>query len=302
MEDVVRYIPLVGHRALRLLVVAAFVAACGGDAAKPEPVPAPAPSMSLPAPDAGGSRPGDSGSPLPYFGTVYFEQSYQGSKSSIAQITSGPQPTRGNFPLPGQACAAPGMSAGPCCYRPSSEALTDGNAAPPTLAGTIVESIDNTAIADLVPGGVGGYSVANNLAWMPGDTLAIRATGGAIHSFTGSVAAPAPIVGLSLTESNPVQVPTSADLAVSWTAGNATTVSLVVYGPADLSGATDSIACFVDDSAGTVTVPTALLAHMPVGDASWFVWRMNTATTTCDNATIGLLAEVESTGEMDLVP
>jgi hypothetical protein len=297
----VRYVPFVSPRVLLVLLALPLVTACGGgDGANASPRDGGTDAdAGLPGDDAGGSPSGDSGSHLPYFGTVYFEESYQGDKSSTAQITAGPQPTRGSFPLPGQACAAPGISAGPCCYRPN---LTDGNGAPPSLAGAIVESIGNTTLADLVPDGI-GYPFANSLAWMPGDTFSVRATGGAIHAFTGSVVAPAPIAGLSLSASISVRVPMSSDLAVSWTAGNATTVSLVVYGPVDPTGATDSnIACFVDDSAGAMTVPTALLAHMPGGSGSWFVWRMNTATTTCDNAAIGLLAEVESTGGIELVP
>jgi hypothetical protein len=116
--------------------------------------------------------------------------------------------------------------------------------------------------------GMGDYEIDSNtdpaLTWAAGDTLSASATGGAIPAFSASITAPQSIAGvtpaLSLTSS--ATVSTSTPFVLSWTPSSDTgaQMNLVIGG---FTGGTAS--CTAADSAGSVTVPVAILQKFGTG-------------------------------------
>jgi hypothetical protein len=87
---------------------------------------------------------------------------------------------------------------------------------------------------------------------------------------------------------------------VSWTPGTATTVRVTLIAA---KGTTEdgSVSCSVDDSAGTVSFPTALLSKLTTGDTGIItLTRTSLTTATGNNATVQLASTTSSTGLVKL--
>jgi hypothetical protein len=258
------------------------------------------------ATDAGG----ESGvSSLPYVGAL---SAYKGAAGSFiiagdffatpANITTNPT------------CPSTGTQSGSCCYLPPGAASDAGTSAsdagtPFVSAGTITFSDGSKDLAALNPGTEGVYGITSgasnpSVMWTPGDMLGVSAAGAVVQAFTGTLptvddlAVTAPT--LSLKTAFPI--PIGSDYDVTWTASTATTVhvSLAAYKGGGDAGALVGdglITCSADDSAGTVTVPTALLSKLTSGDSGLItITRQSQNTVTGPNATVGLTGTATADG------
>jgi hypothetical protein len=115
--------------------------------------------------------------------------------------------------------------------------------------------------------GDGDYEIDSNstptLTWADGVTLTASATGAEIPAFTASITAPQDIAGLSPAFSlvAAVTIPTSSAFVVSWTPSTDDGQFSLVLG--DLTGGTAQ--CTGAESAGSLTVPTAILQQLGTG-------------------------------------
>ena len=203
-------------------------------------------------------------------------------------------------------CPTTGTVSGSCCFIPPLAASDAGASDAGTVsfdsAGTITFTDGTTAIAAISPGMNGGYGIssANNpsVKWQPGDTLAVSAAGGVVKSFMANLVTVQDFAGVTpaLSYTTATTVPITADLVVKWTAGTGTDVRLFIDA---LKGTTQegSITCDEADSAGTVTVPTALLSKLATGDAGIItLTRSNLVSATDSNATVDLISTTTTGG------
>ena len=122
----------------------------------------------------------------------------------------------------------------------------------------------------IVKGGSPYYQsiTSDTRLWDAGATLTITAEGGAdVDPFSASVPAPTNVVvtspALPLGGAPPVDVDRAADLTVTWEAGAlGEAVRVQVVGP-ELDGEPyTTVECRFDPSAGTGTIPSAVLGHI----------------------------------------
>ncbi len=164
---------------------------------------------------------------------------------------------------------------GPCCLSP---VPGGGPLLTPVSAGEItVQGANGRTIATLDPDPASAYTPAQSggdpaLVWMPGDKLGVSAAGSmaGVGPFVGSIPtgdliAGAMAAGKPLSTTTPALVDTTVDLVVTWTVDTTAMAESVVVGVAGTMH-TNAIVCRVMDSAGTVTVPAALLGRYQAGE------------------------------------
>ncbi len=249
--------------------------------------------------DAGGSSSG---------GTTY------SGALAAAETTAGVFDIAGSFVLTpdasaaGNMCPGSGVMSGSCCYEPPAAARDAGAAGDAGTvavfsAGTITIKDGTSTLANLNPGTNGAYGITSGamnptVKWTAGDTLAVSAAGATVDAFTGNLVTVVDLAGVTpvLSLKTATSVPLASPLVVSWTAGTATTVRVTLLAAKGTAG-DGLISCSVDDSAGTVTVPTALLSKFATGDTGALsLTRQSTNTATGANVTVQLLSSTTSTG------
>lgn len=181
--------------------------------------------------------------------------------------------------------------------------------APPDVsAGTITIDQGTTKIGTMAPMTIGTtmnvYTDTSGtdatLKWAGGDTLGFTAAGATVNAFTATVVAGGFMqnVNPALSRTTTLTVPKASDFTITWTAGT-TAGSLAYFVIAALDGSTSdgTIACQVMDSAGTVTVPKALLGNMMTGDnLTLALDRLRTNEVTMGNVTVRVDAFTETAG------
>jgi hypothetical protein len=241
------------------------------------------------------------GGALPYVGELTAAK-----EGTVFTITGAFFPTPTTTPTMPM-CPTTGMSSGSCCYIPPAAAsdagTTDGGAtAMAQSAGTILikDGTANVAALNPLPNG-GGYGVtsgANNpsVKWTPGDMLSISAAGGTVQAFSGSLTTVDDFAGVTPTLSTTATtISLGGDLAVSWTAGNGTTVAVTLIAFKGKAG-DGLITCQVSDT-GSTSVPGALLAKFTTGDTgAMSINRTNVTKITGPNASVELVGTTTSSG------
>jgi hypothetical protein len=209
----------------------------------------------------------ETGGSLPYEGELTATSTpvkeADGGANTVFTITGAFFPTPATTPtMP--TCPANGTSSGSCCYIPPAVAsdagvMNDAGTVAAVSAGTITIKDGTSNIAALSPlMNGGGYAITSgtmnpSVTWTPGDMLSISAAGDTVQAFTGSLTTADDFAGVTPAPSTTATpVPLSSDFAISWTAGNGTNVTAL------LAVKSGTITCQVSDSAGTVSVPSAL--------------------------------------------
>ena len=208
----------------------------------------------------------------------------------------------------GAACK--GTQSGGCCYTPPSSSGS-GSTLTFVSAGDIVIKDGSNSIVTMSPSTQGGvmdvYSTSSQQApsfqWSGGDTLTFTASGAAVNAFSGSVVAPALMQDISpaFSTTTPTMVSASSDFTVTWTAGNTGAASGIFVGAMKGMTGDGSISCNSMDSAGSITVPQALLANLTSGDDLTIVLtRLVSKPVTTGNVSviIGVSAETLGTGKL----
>jgi len=193
----------------------------------------------------------------------------------LSEVTT-PAPTTfsvlGEF-APGDlvSTACGGTMVGACCFGNPT-----GMIHLPLTAGTLTVTDGSNTLATLTsPDYVASSMTSATVTWKPGDTLLVAATGGGIDAFSISVGTPKLLTGITPSLSPSLAVSTSADLVVSWDPGTES-CSKVTFGLSQGAGM-PNIGCVADDSAGTLTVPKALLAMLTVTDGTAVMERLEPA-------------------------
>jgi hypothetical protein len=178
-----------------------------------------------------------------------------------------------------------GMMMGDCCYQSSSGTTL------PTLesAGTITVDDGTTTIGTLLPTDyVESSKTTPTFTWMGGDTLNVSATGATVDAFNLSVRAPRLLAAITPALTSPLSVSISKDFVVSWKPSTEMCAQ-VEFGFSQ--GATlPYIGCVADDSAGTITVPKALLSKFTAATGTAVMERIETSATLVTNAYVGVVA------------
>jgi hypothetical protein len=225
------------------------------------------PGSCVHSPDAGG---------LPYFGVV-----------ELSKATMPPAAPRfaaiGEFET--AASQAPGgctgTMVGACCFE-----NTAAKTPTPVSAGTITITDGAKTLGTLTPpvyvtGGAG-------FAWMPGASLTVTSSGATIDAFTATVVAPDLFMGVSPPFAMPITVPLKANFVVSWTP-SPEPCSVIDFGFSQGS-LMPHIDCVVDDTAGTLTVPAALLGMITAKTGTAILERVEGKNLATANASIGVVA------------
>ncbi len=200
-------------------------------------------------------------------------------------------------------CPSTGTPSGSCCYLPpvatdGGTAADGGTTAMAVSAGTITikDAAANVAALNPLMNG-GGYFITSgtmnpSVRWNPGDMLSISASGATVQAFTGSLTSVDDLAGVMPALSTTAHpVPLGSDLAISWTVGNGTNVTTL------LAVKSGTITCQVSDSAGTVSVPSALLGKLTTGQEGVLTLSRSTSTkVTGPNATVTLIGTTSSGG------
>ena len=302
----------------------ALLAGCSSSS--PNPVDAGAPDASATDTGPGESGPGDAGSSDggSADGGSPGGAAYTGDVTASILSAAGGTPAYDVeaelAPTPPASPACPGTAMGTCCFQAAltpdggatgdggttsdagaSEAGADAGAAPPN-AGTITVTDGSTTIATIPTSSdptLGGYGTQPNVAmWSPGDSLSATAVGGVVHKLMGSVNAVSPFAGITPSLSSMVIVPRANQLVVSWTADAKTTGSNVSVQLADTTG--NAISCTVPDSAGTTTVPAALLGKLTAGVGDISLNRTLSTLAADDNATVSIQSAAIALGNASL--
>lgn len=252
-----------------------------------------------------GSSGSDSGGSKPYsgvIGAIMGSAAGQSSWSGAAAFAATPDA--------GEASTCQGTQSGSCCYMaPGSSA---GNTPTYVSAGDLVVKDGSNTIATMSPGTQNGainvYGTSSQqgstFKWAGGDTLSFTAAGGTVDAFSGTVVAPGLMQNIdpALGTTMPTMIPIGSDFTVSWTPGGTSGVGCSIYLSATKSSTPDgSITCTGMDSAGTLTVPQALLAKMTTGDTLQIVLTRITSslvTTGNANVVIGVAAETLAAGQL----
>ena len=245
---------------------------------------------------------GSSGGGTPYSGTL-----------AAAETTAGVYDIAGSFIATPDAsatantCPGSGITSGSCCYEPPIVASDAGAADAGTIAvfsaGTITIKDGTATLANLNPGTNGAYGITSGASnptvkWTGGDTLAVSAAGATVEAFTGNLVTVVALAGVTpaLSLQTATTVPLADPYVVSWTPGTATTVRVTLIA-AKGTAEDGSISCSVDDSAGTVSFPTALLSKLTTGDTGIVsLTRTSLNTATGSNVTVQLASTTSSTG------
>jgi hypothetical protein len=179
--------------------------------------------------------------------------------------------------------ACGGTMVGACCFGNPT-----GKVHLPLTAGTLTVTDGAKTLASLASPYVASSMSTATLTWKPGDTLLVAATGGGIDAFSISVGTPELLTGISPSLSASLAVSTSADLIVSWDPG-AESCSKITFGLSQGAGM-PNIGCVADDSAGTLTVPKALLGMLTVTDGTAVMQRLEPAYAVSTHDVVEVLA------------
>jgi hypothetical protein len=199
-----------------------------------------------------------------------------------------------------------GTQSGSCCYTPPASAsdagVSDGGAALTTAsAGALLVKDGTTSIANISPGTNNVYSIAStnnpSVTWKPGDTLAVSAAGATVEAFSGNLMTASEFAGVTpVLSTTATTIPIASNLTVSWTQGNGSGVTVFL---AALKGTKDdgAITCAAPDSAGTISVPSALLGKFTTGDTGLMTLRRTTTTqVNAPNATVEMIGGTSAGG------
>ena len=172
-------------------------------------------------------------------------------------------------------CETPVGSCRYCNSISSADAGPSGGGVTITLlnAGVVTAKDGATALGTLAynadDAGMGDYELDSNadptLTWAAGDTLIASATGGQFPAFSASITAPQAITGVTpaLSLASAAAVSTSAPFVLSWTPSSDTGAQMgLVIGGYSGSG---TASCTAADSAGSITVPPAILQKFGTG-------------------------------------
>jgi hypothetical protein len=199
-----------------------------------------------------------------------------------------------------------GTLSGSCCYTPPATAsdagVGDGGVTLTTAsAGALLVKDGTTSIANISPGTNNVYSIAStnnpSVTWKPGDTLAVSAAGAAVQAFSGNLTTATEFAGVTpALGSTAATIPIASNLTISWTPGNGQGVSVFL---AAVKGTKDdgAITCAVADSAGTISVPSALLGKFTTGDTGLVSLHRTTASqVSAPNATVEMIGGTTTGG------
>lgn len=225
-----------------------------------------------PAADGGGVV--DTGPP-PGQGVIIFSQAPDGGVGSFA---AGFVVTTAAEKLPGD-CTV--LDAG-ACVTTSCPKATASDAAAPDAAAPDAAAPPNAGTLTVTGGifGAAGSGISIDKAgtyyyqspgnvFMPGDSLGVAGAGNEVPEFAKeTVVGPATIkLTAPAATAGKITIPTSADLTVTWTGGEAG-AKLFFFGNAIFtSGASANLTCQWDASTGTATVPKAALTPMAASNA-----------------------------------
>ena len=222
------------------------------------------------ATDASGEA--EASAPLPYTGWIYIEN------RSNAQTTL--FQSFGTFGATSALHACSGTMSGNCCYGAIA-------AVPPTEKAGSIDLHDGAAALGTLPYPYTAISSTTtpSLTWKAGDTLSIAAQGDAsgLAAFSATVLAPPPLANVSPAfTSSTINMSTSNDFTVSFTGGG-TSVSI------DANTSTTFVNCRGATSAGSITIPHALLAPLS-GAGIIEIFTFDETTATSSNASVSIYA------------
>ena len=219
------------------------------------------------------------GSGLPYTGVVELSRVMMPPAAprfeSIGQFetTASAPPTGG--------CS--GTMMGACCFE-----TTAGASPVAATAGTITVSDGTNTLGTLAPPNYGATSaMMPSFTWTPGTALKVTSSGGSINPFSATIVAPGLLAGLMPSFAASINVPLHSDLVVSWTA-SARACSEISFGLSQGAGM-PHIGCVASDSAGTLTVPAALLGMITATSGTAVMERVEGKHVLAANADIGFV-------------
>jgi hypothetical protein len=190
--------------------------------------------------------------------------------------TSGGQPIRGGSfgagfarPTGGSVCTLNRVA--PCDVFECTTSTVDAGALTYASAGD-VSITGGTQSVTVSPGSNGSYTFKNTttVLWNGGETLTMRASGGEVPAFSGTVRAPttatitvpsAPPAGQSL-------VINRASFGISWSGGSGSMVYLQL-GRSSSSTQSVMLQCVFDGSAGSASIPPAAMAYITPGSSGY---------------------------------
>ena len=248
-------------------------------------------------PGDGGAPPGDASSPLDapappvdanvpsYAGDVQLSANDMGGGAHMNAASA--SFANGTDTLAVLACAPGALTDGPCCYYHSQE--TDAGGPLPSLsAGTLTLSAGGTSFdtmtydpsVQIYP----QYADQTGAAWLASAAMAVSAAGGTLPAFSGNIAMPALLAGLSGAGS--ATLSRGSDWTLTWApSGAAAKVVVVVF---DVAA---ELKCVADGAAGTLTVPGAAIGHFTAGAAgNYYVGAVARTMVTAGDATIEVSA------------
>ncbi|HLK39638.1 MAG TPA: hypothetical protein VKU41_22940 [Polyangiaceae bacterium] len=183
---------------------------------------------------------------------------------------------------PSSGCS--GTLMGPCCYEMT--ATTTPTAA---TAGTVTVTDATNTLGTLTgPGYAVSSATVSTFTWTPGTVLKVSSSGGMVDAFMGMVAAPALLAGVTPALTATVNVPLKSDLVVSWTPAKEA-CSQISFGLSQ-GALMPHIGCVMDDAAGTLTVPAALLGMLTASTGTVVMERIEPRRVLTTNAGIGIIA------------
>ena len=183
---------------------------------------------------------------------------------------------------PPQGCT--GTQMGPCCYETTAPATLM-----PASAGTITISDGTTTLGTLTsPSYVVSNGSVSSFTWTPGTVLKITSSGGTIDAFTATVVAPGLLAGVTPSLGAALTVSLKSDFVLSWTPGKQA-CSEIDFGFSQGTGMAH-LDCSVADSAGTLTVPAALLGMFTATTGTAVMERIEPRRAITTNAGIGIVA------------
>jgi hypothetical protein len=262
--------------------------ACGGDlAAGPHEEGGEGGSSSFDAGAASDRSAEEAESGATYSGTVIASiTSSQGNETYALEAafwTAAPPDTTGR-------CSAAGVTKGSCCEEQVVGSLPGSPVAP--VAGNVTIDLHGLPLATLLSP---DYAPIDSATWQPGDDLGVSAAGGDVAAFSGTLATPAMVLGLSPPFGTaPVAIAHDADFRISWTPDGASGALMQLQiDSIESSGALEVILCTVQDSAGSIVVDASLLEPLVSAgntstSASIHLTRSITSSVAAANASIAL--------------
>jgi hypothetical protein len=147
----------------------------------------------------------------------------------------------------------------------------------------------------------GIYADVNSGAWNPGDALQVRATGGQVAPFSGTLQTGALLAGVSpAIGSTPLVIDRADDLEVSWNPEGRSHEDVFLILQQFTRDGANTCTCLVPDSAASVTVSATLLGPFATEQLSAHLRleRLIISTAPCSNAAVDLASEVSQTSDV----